>query len=275
LSHNFEKLLLQKHSLSIIQKAAEKKHRKKTPQIILFQTMMMMQHLTTIVFSSFLVMMAVTVGTVSAKVDESERLLEYHKRGYEWPIKKFNPNTEGWNKLMQERLAQVEEIDDDAERYKGYATTLYPGLVISNLTEYGWGLTRISDGLLKDLQRGIRDGFDTRRGEGRTPIIEGEQAWWIQRDDLMDRVEEELHGVTEEWCGTDIGLKMVYGLRLFRNESSFRMHIDKKGSHAVGYVLHVDRAEDAQPWPFFIEDFHGRTHEILMTPGDVIMFECK
>lgn len=68
-------------------------------------------------------------------------------------------------------------------------------------------------------------------------------------------------------------LTKVYGLRLFRNESSFRMHIDKKGSHSVGYVLHVDSSDDTEPWPFFIEDFHGRTHEINLTPGDVIMFE--
>jgi hypothetical protein len=68
-------------------------------------------------------------------------------------------------------------------------------------------------------------------------------------------------------------LTKVYGLRLFRNESSFRMHIDKKGSHSIGYVLHVASSEDTKPWPFFIEDFHGRTHEINLTPGDVIMFE--
>jgi hypothetical protein len=234
----------------------------------------MMIYLSTVVLSCFL-LTVIVVSTVSAKAEESERLLEYKKRGYVWPITKFNPNTEGWSKLMQERLGQVEEIDDDAQRYKGYVTTLYPGLVINNLTEYGWGMTRISDDLLKDLQQAIRDGYDNRVGEGHTPIIEGDQAQWIERWDLMERAEEELHGVMEEWCGADLGLKMTYGLRLFQNKSSFRMHIDKKGSHAVGYVLHVDRSDDAQPWPFFIEDFHGRTHEILMTPGDVIMFECK
>ena len=24
------------------------------------------------------------------------------------------------------------------------------------------------------------------------------------------------------------------------------------------------------PWPIFIEDFHGRTHEIILTPGDIV-----
>lgn len=141
---------------------------------------------------------------VSARMMESERLLQYGKRGYEWPIKAFNPNTDGWNTLMSERLSQVSEIDDEAERYRGYMTTLFPALVISNLTEYGWAMTRVSDDLLTLLQQGIRDGFDRKQEEGRTPIIEGNQAWWIERDDLMDLVEDELHGPLEEWSGTDL-----------------------------------------------------------------------
>jgi hypothetical protein len=210
----------------------------------------------------------------SARFTEEERIAEYLKRGYQWPIQKFVPDTEGWNKLMTERLNQVSEIDDEAERYKGYVTTLFPALVVQNLTEYGWALTRVSDDLLKQLQQGIKDGFEDKMEEGRTPIIEGNQAWWIERDDLMDKVEEELHGPLEEWCGEELGLTKVYGLRLFRQGSSFRMHIDKKGSHSIGYVLHVDRSDDCEPWPFMIEDLHGRTHEILMTPGDVIFFEA-
>lgn len=208
----------------------------------------------------------------SARMTEEERLGEHHKRGYQWPPT-FKPNNEGWNKLMMERLGQVSEIDDEAERYKGYVTTLFPAMVVQNLTEYGWALTRVSDDLLNQLQQGIQEGFEDRMEEGRTPIIEGNQAWWIERDDLMNKVEDELHGPLEEWCGEDLSLTKVYGLRLFRNGSSFRMHIDKKGSHSIGYVLHVDRSDDCEPWPFMIEDLHGRTHEIIMTPGDVIFFE--
>jgi hypothetical protein len=55
------------------------------------------------------------------------------------------------------------------------------------------------------------------------------------------------------------------------------MHLDKKGSHSMGYVLHVGASDDYSPendpWPFLIEDFYGRTHEITMVPGDLILFE--
>ena len=211
------------------------------------------------------------------KVESPARLQGYKDRGYEWPIPEFVPNTPGWKELMEDRLEQVSTIEDPSERFKGYTTTLYSGLVIQNYTEHGFARTRISDSLLKELQQGIVDGFEDRVNEGYTPSITGNQAWHIQRDDLNAKVEEELHDKLEEWGGIDLDLTYVYGLRLFRNETTIKMHLDKKGSHPLGYVLHVGASEDYDPevdsWPFLIEDFHGRTHEITMVPGDLIFFE--
>ena len=30
-----------------------------------------------------------------------------------------------------------------------------------------------------------------------------------------------------------------------------------------------------EPWPIFIEDFHGRTHEVILTPGDILFYESS
>ena len=126
-------------------------------------------------------------STSSARFNEEDRIAEYKKRGYEWPIQKFVPDTPGWNRVISERLDQIAEIDDEAERYKGYVTTLFPAMLVPNMTEYGFARTRVSDELLNELQKGIQDGFQDKMEEGRTPIIEGNQAWWIERDDLMVR----------------------------------------------------------------------------------------
>ena len=48
---------------------------------------------------------------------EDMRREEYHKRNYTWPIEKFRPDTEGWNKLWRERLAQVEELEGRVSIY--------------------------------------------------------------------------------------------------------------------------------------------------------------
>ena len=228
-----------------------------------------------------LVVATTTLSSSSSTVSETAaRLQGYKDRGYQWPVPEFIPNTPGWNKLMEDRLEQVSHIEDPAERFKGYTATMYSGLVIQNYTEHGFARTRISDELLAELQQGIRDGFEDRRNEGYTPSITGNQAWHIQRDDLTAKVEDELHDKLEEWSGnTNLDLTYVYGLRLFRNTTTIKMHLDKKGSHSIGYILHVDSSDDydenGDPWPFLIEDFNGRTHEIAMAPGDLILFEGK
>jgi hypothetical protein len=60
---------------------------------------------------------------------ESDRIVEYHKRNYTYPLDNYNPNTPGWKKLMEERFKQVEEIDDAGKRYEGMSrlfTTMFP-----------------------------------------------------------------------------------------------------------------------------------------------------
>jgi len=218
-------------------------------------------------------------GNAVSSVSESpKRLQGYKNRGYKWPVPEFVPNTPGWKQLMEDRLEQIASIEDTSERFKGYTATMYSALVIQNYTEHGFARTRISDELLRELQQGIKDGFEDRRNEGYTPSITGNQAWHIPRDDLTAKVEDELHDKLEEWGGTNLDLTYVYGLRLFRNTTTIKMHLDKKGSHSMGYVLHVGASDDydseVDPWPFLIEDFNGRTHEITMVPGDLILFEA-
>jgi len=37
----------------------------------------------------------------------------------------------------------------------------------------------------------------------------------------------------------------------------------------------LDHVDDAEPWPLFIEDFNGKTHEVYLTPGDMIVYESS
>ena len=48
------------------------------------------------------------------------------------------------------------------------------------------------------------------------------------------------------------------------------MHVDKMQTHVVSFILHIDSSDDAEPWPIFIEDLQGRTHEVTLTPGDMV-----
>jgi hypothetical protein len=53
------------------------------------------------------------------------------------------------------------------------------------------------------------------------------------------------------------------------------MHVDLSQTHVISFILHIGSSEDAQPWPLTIEDFHGKTHEVILTSGDVLLYESS
>lgn len=73
---------------------------------------------------------------------EDERIAEYHARNFTWPIPEFQPNTEGWDRLMRHRLRQVEEIKDKSERFEGFAQTLSAALIQPNYTQVRYSVKK-------------------------------------------------------------------------------------------------------------------------------------
>ena len=65
------------------------------------------------------------------------------------------------------------------------------------------------------------------------------------------------------------------GLRVYRNNSSLHMHVDKVKTHVISCILHVDHSEDSEPWPIFIEDFQGNTNEVVLESGDLMFYESS
>lgn len=50
-------------------------------------------------------------------LNEEDRLREYAKRNYTWPVPEFRPVTKGWDKVMRERLAQVAQLKDQVSLF--------------------------------------------------------------------------------------------------------------------------------------------------------------
>jgi hypothetical protein len=216
------------------------------------------------------------VGHVTCQLIEEERLVEYYKRNYSWPITQFVPNTPGWNKLMSKRLYQIEQMDKTEERYSGFVQTLHSAVLAPNYTEYGFGLARCPDELLASLQQGIRDGIENASEEEKTDeIISPQLPLLVNRPDLVNRVLYELQPYAEQWSNQTLQPWGAYGFRLYRNESKLYMHIDRMQTHVISFILHIDSSDDAQPWPIFIEDFNGVTHEVILTPGDILFYESS
>jgi hypothetical protein len=231
-----------------------------------------------IYFSTFVCVAfaAIILESVAGQLVESERLVEYYKRNYTWPLTTFVPNTLGWNTLMSNRLAQIEEIESEEDRYRGFVQTLHSALLAPNYTEYGFGLARCPDELIAALRKGVHDGIETASEEEKTEeIVSPKRPWFIQRQDLVNRVLHELQPYAEQWSGMKLNPWGAYGFRLYRNESTLFMHIDRMQTHIISFILHIDSSDDAEPWPIFIEDFNGNTHEVILTPGDMLFYESS
>jgi hypothetical protein len=116
-----------------------------------------------IVMKVFLVfaLIATLLPSPGCSETEAERMAARWKRGYQWPplASDFKPSTPGWRKLYQHRLRQVEEIEDEKDRFEAFVQTLSAGLVQPNFTEYGFGLARAPDDLMEALRQGIYDGL--------------------------------------------------------------------------------------------------------------------
>jgi hypothetical protein len=84
-----------------------------------------------------------------------------------------------------------------------------------------------------------------------------------------------LRHYVETWSQVPLTPYRAYGFRLYRNESQLWMHVDRSQTHVVSFIYHVDSSEDAESWPIYIEDFQGRTHEVVLTSGDILFYESS
>lgn len=222
------------------------------------------------------VVLAALTSSALGRLVEEERIVEYHKRNYTFPLQTYVPNHAGWRQLLEKRFTQVSEIENRGQRYEGYMQVMHSAHLVPNFTEYGFGLARCPDALLTDLQTTIREGLPKARLERRIEVIDApQQPLFVQKPELTKRVLHEMLPYAEEWSHTPLTPATAYGFRLYQNQSRLNMHVDKLQTHIVSFILHIDSSEDAEPWPIFIEDFHGRTHEVVLTPGDMLLYESS
>jgi hypothetical protein len=206
---------------------------------------------------------------------EAERIEAYHARGYLWPIPQYTPNTLGWRKLMDKRFSQVASIPDSGDRYEGYIQTVHSSFLAPNFTEHGFGLARAPEELTETLLQAIWEGLPTAEEESKDAITGPLQPLFIDRQDLTTLALNELQIYAESWSKVPLTPQNAYGFRLYRNESQLWMHVDQFQTHVISIIYHIDSSEDAEPWPLYIEDFQGRTHEVTLTSGDILFYESS
>jgi hypothetical protein len=189
----------------------------------------------------------------------------------------YKPNTEGWRKLANRKFEQAPFLETDTQKFDFWVSVAASTIVQPNFTETGWGLTKAPAELVQTLRDAIHTAYNqgNYRIEG-VGIVDGEkQPYMIDRPDLLQRVLHELQPMHEAWAGIPLVPQQAYGFRLYRNDTSLFMHVDRSDTHIISCVLHIDSSDDAEPWPIVIEDYLGNTNVVVLTPGDMLFYESS
>ena len=87
-----------------------------------------------------------------------------------------------------------------------------------------------------------------------------------------ERLSNDLKSTLEGWFGGELELTSIYGIRKYTNGSVLRMHVDTVNTHVVSAIINVDQQLDEE-WPLLILDHNDSEHEVLMRPGDMVLYE--
>ena len=141
------------------------------------------------------------VATVAIAMRETDRVAEYHKRGYQWPLNATIPNTEGWRRNQFRRIAQIERIQKNKKKYDAWLHIMASAIVSPNFTENGWGLTRAPADLIKELKTSLHEGLPDAALEKKIEPIETEEPpYFIYQEKLNRKVLENVDFVCALFC---------------------------------------------------------------------------
>ena len=90
--------------------------------------------------------------------------------------------------------------------------------------------------------------------------------------DKKTKLSQELHPILEGWYGGRLELTSIYGIRRYTNGSVLRMHVDTVNTHVVSAIINVEQKVDKE-WPLIILDHDDKEHNVLMQPGDMLLYE--
>jgi len=95
-------------------------------------------------------------------------------------------------------------------------------------------------------------------------------------DELRRPIFQEIRQGLERWADLpENSLEFIafYGVRLYRNTSVLRRHVDFWKTHVLSAIVNVGKRGLTSPWPLRINHHDGSLHEVDDSPGDVIFYE--
>lgn len=85
-------------------------------------------------------------------------------------------------------------------------------------------------------------------------------------------VSEILRPRHEQWSGMQLVDSACYGFRAYQRGCYLHNHVDRGFTHIISSTICVDARLD-EPWPLFVEDIYGESHEVNLQPGEFLFYE--
>lgn len=95
---------------------------------------------------------------------------------------------------------------------------------------------------------------------------------FLEQEALNYRVLDALKPLHEAWSGVELEPTSVYGVRVYRNGSTLKDHLDVPETHVISSILHIDSDLDA-PFPLEIQDATGTYSAVDLRPGQMCFYE--
>ena len=91
-------------------------------------------------------------------------------------------------------------------------------------------------------------------------------------DDLRNEIHSSLLKKAESWSGIKLLPTYVYGIRIYNRGAKLNPHRDREETHIIGVIINIAQ-EVEQDWPLEIEDHQGKKHQLILKPGEIILYE--
>ena len=91
-------------------------------------------------------------------------------------------------------------------------------------------------------------------------------------DDLRNEIHSSLLKKAESWSGTKLLPTYVYGIRIYNRGAKLNPHRDREETHIIGVIINIAQ-EVEKDWPLEIEDHQGKKHQLILKPGEIILYE--
>jgi len=93
---------------------------------------------------------------------------------------------------------------------------------------------------------------------------------WQERNDIANNV---IKPILEEWSGKSLEFTSFYGIREYARGASLRNHVDRSETHIFSAILQIGQTGMDEEWPLEVIGFDGYRYQILMKPGEMVLYE--